>query len=64
MPDVDGPAVLEEMDRIKSEIPTIMLTGSIDWKTRHKQSRNVKVVLIKPVNLDELLDKINEILKK
>jgi DNA-binding NtrC family response regulator len=64
MPDVDGLTVLEEMDRIRSKIPTIILTGSIDWKIRHEQSRNVRTVLIKPLILDELLDKINEILKK
>lgn len=64
MPDVNGLAVLEEMDRIKSEIPTIILTGSIDWRTKHKQSKNVRELLIKPIDLDELLNKINEILKK
>ena len=64
MPDVDGLTVLEELDRIRSKIPTIILTGSIDWRIKHEQSRNARAVLIKPIILDKLLDKINEILGK
>ena len=63
MPDVDGLTILEEMDRIRSKIPTIVLTGTMDWKTKLKQSRNVRGVLVKPIKLDKLLNKINEISK-
>ncbi len=64
MPEVDGFAILKEMDKIRKQTPVIILTGSIDWESRHGRTRNVKAVLTKPIDLDELLNKINEILKK
>ncbi len=64
MPEVDGFAILKEMDKTRSQTPVIILTGSIDWESRHGRTGNIKAVLTKPIDLDELLNKINEMLKE
>ncbi|MFC1590714.1 response regulator transcription factor [Candidatus Omnitrophota bacterium] len=62
MPKVDGPTVIQELKENNCAIPIVMLTGSIDWKTKHAKVK-CDGFLIKPINLDELINEINRILK-
>jgi DNA-binding response OmpR family regulator len=59
MSDVDGAAVMEEMDRQDKKIPVIVLKGS---PTKWGLLKKAAAVVEKPINLGELLEKINGIL--
>ncbi|MFH1996574.1 MAG: response regulator [Candidatus Omnitrophota bacterium] len=61
MPEVNGAAVLKELESMKLPVRTVMLTGSADWKATHPDVK-CDMVMIKPVELDELLDAINTLL--
>jgi DNA-binding response OmpR family regulator len=63
MPEVDGFAVLRKMEELRIEIPTVLLSGTLELERKNIESKNVKAVLIKPVDLTELLDRVNVILK-
>ncbi len=59
MPRLDGAGVLNGLTARGNKLPVILLTGSLG-----KDARKLKVdaFLTKPIDLDELLDKINELL--
>ncbi len=62
MPGIDGPVVLREMERMEYKKPVVFLTGDIDWWAKHKKLK-VSSFLSKPVDLEVLLGRINDILK-
>ena len=59
MPRLDGAGVLDGLTARKSKLPVILLTGSLGKVARKLR---VDAFLTKPIDLDELLDKINELL--
>ena len=59
MPDIDGKEVFEEIRKFKSSLPVIMLTGSLEDKAK---AIGVNGFLMKPIDLNELLDKINNLI--
>jgi DNA-binding response OmpR family regulator len=61
MPDLDGTVVLEEIRKKDSSIPVILLTGSLGGQTKQLK---VDEFLMKPIDLDELLEKANKLLTK
>jgi len=62
MPKVDGAAVLALLHKERKGVPVIMLTGSLDWQLKHKPARPPDKLLIKPLDLFELLRAVKEIL--
>ncbi|MGB2599007.1 MAG: response regulator [Candidatus Omnitrophota bacterium] len=60
MPDVDGSVVLEEIRKLNRGIPVILLTGSLGDQTRDLE---VDDFLMKPIDLNELLEKVKKLLK-
>ncbi len=64
MPGIGGLGVLEELRKRGSSIPIILLTGSytIQEDIYKMESKN-PAVLIKPVDLNILLHKVNSLLK-
>ena len=67
MPKVAGADVINEMERIKRKIPTIILTGSIDAEKSFidfiKFGYTEKDILYKPIDLFSLLDMVKNKLK-
>jgi two-component system response regulator ResD len=59
MPDLDGKDAFAEIRKIKSDMPVIMLTGSLEDKTKEI---GVNGFLMKPIDLNELLEKINNLI--
>ena len=59
MPDVDGSVVLEEVRKLGRNTPGILLTGSLGDQTRELE---VDDCLMKPIDLNELLQKVNRLL--
>lgn len=60
MPEIDGIAVLKELERLNKGIPVIVLSGSGGGSAKNMK---IDAFLEKPLNLDILLDKIKEVLK-
>ena len=60
MPDLDGSVVLGEIRKLERKIPVILLTGSLGDQTKDLQ---VDDFLMKPIDLNELLDKIKLLLQ-
>ncbi len=60
MPDVDGSVVLEEVRKLGRNTPVILLTGSLGDQTRELE---VDDFLMKPIDLNELLEKVNRLIK-
>ena len=61
MPGIDGTEVIRELAKREKKIPVIMLTGSLVINENHLQA---DAMLRKPIDLNELLNKINEVLGK
>ncbi|MGD2279244.1 MAG: response regulator [Candidatus Omnitrophota bacterium] len=59
MPGVDGPGILEELRKQGRKVPVILITGTV---RDYSKKLGVDVILRKPVDLNELLSKINELL--
>ena len=63
MPQTSGIAILRKMEEMNIKIPVIIFTGSIDMKKRLAEIKELgydsQDAIYKPVNLNELLDKIN-----
>jgi DNA-binding NtrC family response regulator len=63
MPKTTGMAILTEMKDKKINIPVIIFTGSVDMKKYRNELKEMGYdyldALYKPVNLQELLDKVN-----
>jgi two-component system OmpR family response regulator len=59
MPDMDGGVVLENIRKLGKKFPVILLTGSLGDQTKELP---VDGFLMKPIDLNELNEKINEIL--
>lgn len=66
MPKIKGTDILQEMKRMNKREPVIILSGSIDLKKHEAELKafdNVsREYLIKPIDLNQILDKINEML--
>ena len=60
MPDLDGAVVLEEIRKIERTVPVIMLTGSLGEDTKQIP---VDDFLMKPIDLHELLEKVQKLLE-
>ena len=64
MSEISGIGVLKEVKKINSQIPVIILTGSIDAQKHigdlRSLGRNYDDILTKPVDLSLLLDKIKK----
>lgn len=68
MPDMDGFSCLEEIRKIKPDLPAIFLTGSIE-KLMHLESLkalncSLDDVLQKPIDLNALIERIKTKLSK
>ncbi|MFC1480222.1 response regulator transcription factor [Candidatus Omnitrophota bacterium] len=61
MPKLDGSAVLAELKMRQNKTPVILLTGSLGKETRELE---VGAFLMKPLDLDEVVAKIEELLGK
>jgi len=63
MPDMDGYTFIIEKAKVPDfkEIPVVMLTGSAETGPLFKR-HGVKGYLLKPLKLQELLDKVSEII--
>ena len=61
MPEVDGIAVLEHLKTAPKKVPVIMLTGSLGGQAKRM---DVDELLMKPLDLHEVLEKINKLIKK
>ncbi|MFH1552155.1 MAG: response regulator [Candidatus Omnitrophota bacterium] len=59
MPKLDGTGVLRELEIRQSKVPVILLTGSLGETIGMIK---VDAFLMKPIDLDELLDKVRELL--
>jgi len=63
MPKTSGMVILKEMKERKINIPVIIFTGSVDMKKYRNELKEMGYdyldALYKPVNLQELLDKVN-----
>jgi len=63
MPRISGMTILQEMKDKKIDMPVIIFTGSVDMKKYRNELKEMGYdyldALYKPVNLQELLDKIN-----
>jgi DNA-binding NtrC family response regulator len=63
MPGMGGAAFLEEMKKLKMDIPVVVLTGSIAMsQLDNSAKRTYKHVLVKPVRLSELLELMDKLL--
>lgn len=63
MPEMKGEDFLKEMERLKIEVPVIVLTGSLSIAQLDPARRKrYKHILIKPVRLTELLELINTLM--
>jgi len=67
MPKVKGVEVLREMKDLNIDVPVIILSGSIDEIKHSTELKELGLIdskyLIKPINLDELLEVVNELLE-
>ena len=61
MPNVDGAMVLAELRQKYGSVPVILLTGSIGIQTKEIKADEF---LMKPIDLNELLDKVNKLLSE
>ncbi len=59
MPGVQGVQVLEEMDKMGKDLPVILLTGSVGLT---EKIPHTSIILRKPVDLNDLLKNINDLL--
>lgn len=65
MPNVNGITVLKEIKSKRSDLPVVLLTGSIDMHLlEDAKAMGYTDYLIKPVHFEELLEKINKRLAK
>ncbi|MFQ5952405.1 MAG: response regulator [Candidatus Omnitrophota bacterium] len=62
MPGMTGGDVLNELQKMNYNVPVILLTGSVGKESK-KLEEKVDALFVKPSKLDDLLDKINELLK-
>jgi len=60
MPGLDGDAVLKELKSKQYKVPVIIITGSFEEEIRELEA---DAFLLKPIDLDELVDKINNLLR-
>lgn len=60
MPVVDGSEVLKEARKVYGDMPVLMLSGSVGGRSKDLE---INGFLAKPISLDQLLKKIQEILK-
>lgn len=61
MPDMDGIEVLKKMKEIYPDIKAMMITGRNDEATQSEaQALGASDYLIKPIDLDDLLEKIKK----
>lgn len=62
MPLLSGLDVARELSRIRPDLPVIMVTGGVDEELRRKAPEvGVRLVLVKPHKLDELLAAIDRL---
>ena len=63
MPKVDGPAIIEHLQKEnkRGKVSVVMLTGSYSEEVR---GLDVDELLMKPVNLKLILEKVNQLLEK
>jgi len=61
MPNVDGVEILNHLKSVSKKVPVIMLTGSLGGKVKDVE---VDELLTKPLDLHEVLKKINKFVKK
>jgi DNA-binding response OmpR family regulator len=55
LPDLSGFEIINELRKIKGEIPIIMCSGSYPFNTPDYQSAGIRDYLIKPFGSDQLL---------
>ncbi len=64
MPGMDGVATLQELKKIKPDVPVIMLTGHATLETADKGMQlGAYDYMLKPCPIDELLDKVSEAIR-
>ncbi|HDQ41608.1 MAG TPA: response regulator [Desulfonatronum sp.] len=65
MPGMDGVATLQELKKINSGVPVIMLTGHATLETADKGMQlGAYDYMLKPCPIDELLDKVSEAIQR
>lgn len=65
MPTMNGYRVLEEIQRVRKDLPVIVITGSdISGKKKYLLSHGVSRIFEKPFDPDCLLESVNELASK
>ncbi|MCX6907426.1 MAG: response regulator [Verrucomicrobia bacterium] len=64
MPEMDGAAVFEELQKINATVPVILITGFCDdAKKSERLIQNVAGFLVKPFRLDQLVAVVRKVVK-
>ncbi|SET66414.1 two-component system, response regulator, stage 0 sporulation protein F [Oceanobacillus limi] len=63
LPIVDGLEILKKLDREKTEVPTVVMSGLVEKITEEtKDISNVKSILAKPFNVLDVVQEVQSIL--
>lgn len=64
MPEMDGAAVFDELQKINEDVPVILITGFCDdAKKSERLVKSVASFLVKPFRLDQLLGVVRKVVK-
>jgi len=64
MPEADGIEIIQTMNRMKIEIPVLVISGNLNRvDVRLLKNRGARHILLKPIHMNELLTKVKETLE-
>ena len=64
MPDISGVELADEIYRIAKHIPVILLSGKVEGDEKRYKRKNIKSVMIKPVNPEKLKREISSLVTR